>query len=289
MDSKLLPWWFPLGDFILVISLWWFWDQLTSLIILWRTPIASPKFLCDSFAFHATCILFLSFLTIISFLTTTSYSTTALGPSLDALDRCLGFLTWRYWVGVRTVRQETVTSFPTMCYYSVYYSHSRLSILKVFWWRREWRVTSVACLTTADPLLVVLPTTCWNPGLWSTKTLLWVVSHLEAALPFFVVRGFIYMRRRLFPEYHIWPILTMEQLPHVFVPSRTPLRTWIPMWSSVGTSYLGKPVIYFRLTVSGCLSPVALTCVCFCFGHVLTGRKHWRNYPQNLGMLTANV
>ena len=147
-----------------MISLWWFWDQLTLLIILWRTLFVSPKFLCGNFAFHATCILFLSFLTMISFLTTTSYSTTALGPLLDAPDRCVGFITWRYWVGVRTVRQETATSFPTMCYYSVYYSHSRLSILKVFWWRREWRVTSVACLTTADPLLVVPPTTCWNPG-----------------------------------------------------------------------------------------------------------------------------
>ena len=42
---------------------------------------------CISWHLH----LVLSFLTIISFLTTTSYSTTALGPLLDALDRCVGF------------------------------------------------------------------------------------------------------------------------------------------------------------------------------------------------------
>ena len=67
-----------------------------------------------TFAFHATCILYLSFLTIISFLTTTSLSTTALGPLLDAPDRCVGFLAWSYWEGDRTARQETA-AFPPRC------------------------------------------------------------------------------------------------------------------------------------------------------------------------------
>ena len=56
-----------------------------------KNPHCFSKISMWQFAFHATCILFLSFLTIISFLTTTSSSTTALGPSLDALDRCVGF------------------------------------------------------------------------------------------------------------------------------------------------------------------------------------------------------
>ena len=81
---------------------------------------------------------------------------------------------------------------------------------------------------------------------------------------FFVVRGFTHMRRRLSRVSHkTHP--HHEQLPHVFVPPRTPRCTGIPMWSSVGTSYLGKPVIHFRLTVSGCLSPVALTLRLFLF------------------------
>ena len=73
-------WWFRLGDFILVISLWWFRHQLTSMIIPWRALLASPKFSYGTLRFHATCILFLSFLTIMSFLTTTSLCTMALGP-----------------------------------------------------------------------------------------------------------------------------------------------------------------------------------------------------------------
>ena len=228
LNLKSSPWWFSCGDCILVISLWWFWDQLTLLIILWRTLFVSPKFLCGNFAFHATCILFLSFLTIISFLTTTSSSTTALGPSLDALDRCVGFFSLTLLRGSPHCAPGNCYFSPTMCYYSAYYSHSRLLILKVFWWRREWRVTSVACLTTADPLLVVLPTTCWSPGLWSTKTILWAVSHLEAALPFFVVRGFIYMRRRLSRVSH------MTHPHHGTVPScfcsvQNTTRTRIPM------------------------------------------------------------
>ena len=68
-------WWFHLGDFALVIS--------TSINIidhpLKNSPCFSKVFIWH-FAFHATCILFLSFLTIVSFLTTTSLCTTALGP-----------------------------------------------------------------------------------------------------------------------------------------------------------------------------------------------------------------
>ena len=188
---------------------WWFWDQLTLFTILWRTLIASPKFPCGNFAFHATCILFLSFLTVISFLTTTSYSTTALGPLLDAPDRCVGFITWRYWVGVRTVRRAIF--FPhDVLLLRFYYSRSRLSILKVLWWRRGWRVTFVACLTTADLLLVVPPATCWNPG------------HLVDKNPSLggfssLVRTVIFLWWEVspicpgaFPEYRIRPILTMN-------------------------------------------------------------------------------
>ena len=63
-------WWFHLGDFALVIS--------TSINIidhpLKNSPCFSKVFIWH-FAFHATCILFLSFLTIVSFLTTTSLCT----------------------------------------------------------------------------------------------------------------------------------------------------------------------------------------------------------------------
>ena len=89
---------------------------------------------------------------------------------------------------------------------------------------------------------------------------------------FFVVRGFIYMRRRLFPEYHIWPILTMEQLPHVFAPSRTPLvlefpcgLTLEPVISKTGYSL---PVDRFRLSLPGrfnlgCIVAVVSVWSCF--------------------------
>ena len=100
-------WWFYLGDFALVIS--------RSIIIIDHTlenPLVSPIFSCGTLQFHAT--LFLSFLTMVSFLTTTSISTTALGPLLDAPDRCVGFLAWSCWEGDRTVRQE-IASFPPRC------------------------------------------------------------------------------------------------------------------------------------------------------------------------------
>ena len=74
-------WWFHLGDFALVI--------LRSINIidhpLKNSPCFSKVFIFIwHFAFHATCILFLSFLTITSFLTTTSLCTTAFGPLMDS-------------------------------------------------------------------------------------------------------------------------------------------------------------------------------------------------------------
>ena len=70
-------WWFHAGDFALVIS--------RSINFIEYPLKNSPCFFkifisVWHFAFHATCILFLSFLTIISFLTTTSLCTTALPP-----------------------------------------------------------------------------------------------------------------------------------------------------------------------------------------------------------------
>ena len=38
----------------------------------------------------------------------------ALGPLLDAPDRCVGFLAWSYREGDRTVRQE-IAAFPPRC------------------------------------------------------------------------------------------------------------------------------------------------------------------------------
>ena len=63
-------WWFHLGDFALVIS------RSINIIDhpLNNSPCFSKVFIWH-FAFHATCILFLSFLTIVSFLTTTSLCT----------------------------------------------------------------------------------------------------------------------------------------------------------------------------------------------------------------------
>ena len=74
-------WWFHLGDFALVIS--------TSINFidypLKNSPCSSKVFIFIwHFAFYATCILFLSFSTIISFLTTTSLCTTALPPLMDS-------------------------------------------------------------------------------------------------------------------------------------------------------------------------------------------------------------
>ena len=60
LDSRLPPWWFPLGDFTLVISPWWFGDQLTSLNTLWRILLVPPKLSYFHGNFHfmppASCI-----------------------------------------------------------------------------------------------------------------------------------------------------------------------------------------------------------------------------------------
>ena len=122
------------------------------------------------------------------------------------------------------------------------------------WWRREWHITSVACLTTADPLLVVLPTTSWNPGLWSTKT---VIGRFLILRPHchFVWWEASSICAGAFPMYHIWPILTMEQLPHVFVPSRTPLVLEFPcglvLEPVISKTGYSLPVDRFRLSLPG--------------------------------------
>ena len=174
-------------------------------------------------------------------------------------DRCVGFLAWSYWGGVRTVRQDTavfphdvlllsyVAALPTT---RIQNSWSSKSLVK------EGVTYYLCCMsyycrstTSSTPYYFLKPWTMVN------KNRYWAVSHLEAALPFFVVRGFIYMRRRLFPEYHIWPILTMEQLPHVFVPSRTPLVLEFPcgleLEPVISKTGYSLPVDRFRLSLPG--------------------------------------
>ena len=164
LNLKLSPWWFSCGDCILVISLWWFWDQLTLLTISCRTHLVPPIFSYGILAFHAPGILFLSFLTVMSFLTTTRLSTMSLGPLLDAPDRCVGWLKPEVIEGETAPCARKLLLFP----HDVLLLPLVVALLLLafraldpqsLWWRREWRITSVACLTTADPLLVVLPTT----------------------------------------------------------------------------------------------------------------------------------
>ena len=221
-----------------MISHWWFRDQLTLLIIPWRTLLVSPIFPCGTLQFHAT--LFLSFLTMVSFLTTTSLSTTALGPLLDAPDRCVGFLAWSCWEGDRTVRQE-IASFPPRCATTPFGSSPPTTLILNSWSSKslvkEGVTYYLCCLsyycrstTSSTPYYFLKPWTMVN------KNRYWAVSLFEAALPFFVVIGSINMRRRLSRVSH------MTHPHHGTVPSclcivQNTTRTRIPTWSSAGTSY----------------------------------------------------
>ena len=93
--------------------------------------------------------------------------------------------------------------FHTMCYYSVCWQPSLLLASRTLdpqslWWRREWHVTSVARPTTADLLLVVLPTTFWTLDLCGQNPLLGGFLILRPHCHY-VVRAFFYMRRCLCP------------------------------------------------------------------------------------------
>ena len=120
LNLKLSPWWLSRGDFILVISFWWFRDQLTLLIIPWKALLVLSIFSYGTLLLHATCILFLSFLTVISFLTVTSLSTMALGPLLDASDRCVGCFSLKLLRGRLHRAPGNCCFSPTMCYYSLW-------------------------------------------------------------------------------------------------------------------------------------------------------------------------
>ena len=166
---------------------------------------------------------------------------------------------WRSVGGTCTV----LLLFPTRCAATPfggsppYYSHPEILILKVFWWRREWHITSVARPTTADLLLVVLPTTFWTLDLWVQNPLLGGFLLLRPHCHY-VVRAILYAPVPL-PVYYIWPFLTMDQLPHDFVSSRTPLVLEFPcglelepVISKTGYSH---PVDRFRLSLPGSFNP----------------------------------
>ena len=109
---------------------------------------------------------------------------------------------------------------------------------------------SYYCRSTASstPYYFLKPWTMVN------KNRYWAVSHFEAALPFFVVIGFIYMRRRLSRVSH----MTHPHhgtAPSCFCTVQNTTRTRIPTWSSAGTSHLktgySLPVDRFRLSLPG--------------------------------------
>ena len=162
LDSKLPPWWFPLGDFTLVISPWWFRDQLTSLNTLWRILLVPPKFSYSHGNFQimppASCFWVFNYRKF-------KYH----GPLVHwwiPFDRCVGSFS-----EVNEGRLHRAAG-----YYSIWGTIHDVLLLHLgqpslllasrtrdpqsLWWRREWHVTSVACLPPADPLLVVPPTTC---------------------------------------------------------------------------------------------------------------------------------
>ena len=65
-----------------------------------------------------------------------------------------------------------------------------------------------------------------------------------------------------FPESHTWPILTMVQLPHVFVSSRTPHVLEYPrgllLEPVISKTGFAHPVDRFRLSLSGCFNYICV-------------------------------
>ena len=107
----IISWWFRFGDFEINKHYWSFLEK--ALLVL-------SIFSYGTLLLHATCILFLSFLTVISFLTVTSLSTMALGPLLDASDRCVGCFSLKLLRGRLHRAPGNCCFSPTMCYYSLW-------------------------------------------------------------------------------------------------------------------------------------------------------------------------
>ena len=90
-----------------------------------------------------------------------------------------------------------------------------------------------------------------KPWTWVNKTIYWAVFSSWGRTAIFLWWEASSICAGAFPVYHIWPFLTMDQLPHVFVPSRTPLVLEFPCGLEL------EPVISKnRLSMSGRLLPV---------------------------------
>ena len=157
LDSRLPPWWFPLGDFTLVISPWWFRDQLTPLITLWRILLVPPKFSYSHGNFHflPPASWYLSIQLQKCFWVFNCKKFKYHGPLVhwERLDRCVGSFSGVNWgdfsLCYRILLLSTRCAATPFGGSPPYYSQSELLIPKVFWWRREWHDTFVACPTTA--------------------------------------------------------------------------------------------------------------------------------------------
>ena len=176
-----------------------------------------------------------------------------------ALDRCVGLFVWSYWGGVRTVLQVTtvfphdvlllrlVAALPTT---RIQNSWSSKSLVK------EGVTYYLCCMsyycrstTSSTPYYFLKP---WT---WVNKTIYWAVFSSWGRTAIFCGERLHLYAPAPFPVYHIWPILTMEQLPHVFVPSRTPLVLEFPCGLAlepvISKTGYSLPVDRFRLSLPG--------------------------------------
>ena len=107
-------------------------------------------------------------------------------------------------------------------------------------------------------LRVVPPATFWTPGPLDDKNLCWVIFSHCHSLRWLVIS----ICAGAFPESHIWSILTMVQLPHVFASSRTPHVLEYPrgllLEPVISKTGFAHPVDRFRLSLSGCFNYICV-------------------------------
>ena len=249
-----------------MISLWWFWDQLTLLTISCRTHLVPPIFSYGILAFHAPGILFLSFLTVMSFLTTTRLSTMSLGPLLDAPDSCVG------WLKPEVVDGETAPCAREL----LLFPHGVLLLPLVV-------ALLLLAFRTLDPQSFLV-----KEGVtYCLCCLSYYCRSTTSSTPYYFLNpGLVVGKNHSLGGFSFWgrtAIFSWWEVSSICAGALFPSTTYDPSspWNSSlmflhrpeQHSYLNshvvwrwnqlfqKPVIHFRLTASGCLSPVALISV----------------------------
>ena len=278
LDSRLPLWWFPLGDFhlgdfALVIS-----RSINSNDYPWKNVPPEFSYLHGNFHFLPPASWYLSIQLQKCFWVFNCKKFKYHGPLVHwwiPFDRCVGSFSEVNWGDFSPCYRLLLLS--TRCAATPfggsppYYSHSELLIPKVFWWRREWHDTFVACPTTAILLLVVIPTTFYNPGLVGKQNHLGRFSPYLPHCHFIVVRALFCKRRCLARALHL-PAPHHGSAPASFVPSRTPRVLEFPCWLELEpviwkTGYL-LPVDRFRSSLPGrfnlgCINSFASDWSCF--------------------------